>query len=63
VARRQPALLRQAWPAHEGRAAELARTKVADLTEDPSVVGLLAKGVSARGATVARLQPQVARQR
>jgi hypothetical protein len=50
VARRQPALLRQAWPAHEGRTAELARSKVRDLCEDPRVIDVLARGVSEHAA-------------
>lgn len=32
----------RAWPPHEGRAAELARTKVADLARDPQLLELLA---------------------
>jgi hypothetical protein len=60
VGRRQPALLRQPWPAHDGRAAELARSKVADLSEDPSVIDLLAQDVSAHAARRWReLQAQV----
>jgi hypothetical protein len=42
VARRQPALLRRAWPAHEGRTTELARSKVRDLPGEPSVLDVLA---------------------
>ena len=30
------------WPAHEGKAAEIARRKVADLTSDPRLAELLA---------------------
>jgi hypothetical protein len=42
VARRRPALLGRPWPANDGRAAELARSKVRDLSEDPGVVDRLA---------------------
>ncbi|TMQ09057.1 MAG: hypothetical protein E6J91_31495 [Deltaproteobacteria bacterium] len=45
VARRRPRLLQQPWP-HEGRTAELARSKVRDLSGDPQVIELLAQGVS-----------------
>ncbi|TMQ06066.1 MAG: hypothetical protein E6J90_38135 [Deltaproteobacteria bacterium] len=57
VARRQPALLRQAWPGHEGRAAELARIKVRDLSDDPSVIDVPARDVSEHAARRWR-QPQ-----
>jgi hypothetical protein len=50
VAKRRPELLRRQWPKHEGRAAELARTKVEDLCEDPHVVDLLAVEVSKQAA-------------
>ncbi len=33
---------RQPWPAHDGRAAAIARRKVADLTRDRRLVELLA---------------------
>jgi hypothetical protein len=42
VARRRPGLLRRPWPPNDGRAAELARAKVRDLSEDPGVVDRLA---------------------
>jgi len=62
VARRRPTLLWQPWPAHDGRAAELARTKLADLADDPRVVDLLCKDVSAHAARRRRqLQAQIAR--
>jgi hypothetical protein len=50
VAERRPELLRQPWPTHDGRAAELARAKVDDLCEDPTVVDLLAVEVSKQAA-------------
>lgn len=41
VARRYRAA--QPWPAFEGRAASLARTKVTDLTTDPTLIERLAR--------------------
>jgi len=46
VARRQPRHLAQPWPHNEGRPAELARAKVADLSEDPRIVERLAANVA-----------------
>lgn len=40
VARLAPSA--QPWPAHEGRAADIARRKVADLTRDPRLAEMLA---------------------
>jgi hypothetical protein len=50
VAKRHPELLGRQWPKHDGRAAELARSKVDDLCEDPHVVDLLAIEVSEQAA-------------
>lgn len=38
VARSRPDLLGQPWPPYEGRAAELARKQVADLSSDPRLI-------------------------
>ncbi|TMQ04759.1 MAG: hypothetical protein E6J90_50625 [Deltaproteobacteria bacterium] len=50
MARRWPRLLRQAWPAHDERTAELVRSKVRDLSDDASVIELLAQDVSEHAA-------------
>jgi hypothetical protein len=50
VARRDAQLLRRPWPVHDGRAAELARGKVADLSRDPRVIDRLAVDVTERAA-------------
>ena len=50
VADRRPVLLRQPWPRHDGRAAELARGKVDDLSQDPRVVDHLGAMVTADAA-------------
>ena len=38
VARSRPDLLERPWPSHDGRAAELARKHVADLSADPRLI-------------------------
>jgi hypothetical protein len=59
VARQRPKLLPRTWPAHEGRAAERARRKVANLFEDMRVIDLLAVDVSKHAArTWGQLQAQ-----
>ncbi len=44
VARRAP--IARPWPSYEGRAAELARGKVGDLTPDPALADRLAREVA-----------------
>lgn len=44
VARRRP--VPRPWPAFDGRAADLARTKVSDLASDPALVDRLAREVA-----------------
>lgn len=62
VARRDRSLLQRPWPAHEGRAAALARDKVADLSRDPKVIERLAMELSERAAKRWRELQQMAHQ-
>jgi len=50
VAARCPRLRGRPWPAYDGRAAELARRKVADLTRDDRLRELLAVELAAWAA-------------
>ena len=50
VGRRRPMLRARPWPSHEGRAAELAIAKVADMTRDPELREQLAREVTAWAA-------------
>ena len=42
VGERKPMLRARPWPKHEGRAADLARSKISDLTRDPELREMLA---------------------
>ncbi len=46
VARAHPRLLARSWPAHEGRAAEVAQRQVDELASDPRVLAVIASECS-----------------
>lgn len=61
VARQRRDLLAQPWPAHEGRAAELAAKHVDDLSRDPRVIEQFARlatvGAAREWAQLQQLAP------